>query len=65
MKKFSDDIGMSFGLDKCAKVTFKREKLRGAILVELDQSTVIKDLEHMKCTNILVLMRVTEFITQQ
>ena len=65
MKKFSDDIGMSFGLDKCAKVTFKREKLRGAILVELDQSTVIKDLEHMKCTNILVLMRVAEFITQQ
>ena len=45
--------------------TFKRGKLTGTISVELDQSTVIKDLEHMKCTNILVLMRVTEFNTQQ
>ena len=27
VKKFSDDIGMSFGLDKCAKATFKRGKL--------------------------------------
>ena len=58
VKKFSDDFGMSFGLDK-------RGKLTGTISVELDQSTVIKDLEHMKCTNILVLMRVTEFNTQQ
>ena len=65
VKKFNDDIGMSFGLDKCTKVTFKRGKLTGTISVELDQSTVIKDLEHMKCTNILVLMRVTEFNTQQ
>ena len=65
VKTFNDDIGMSFGLDKCAKVTFKRGKLTGTISVELDQSTVIKDLEHMKCTNILVLMRVTEFNTQQ
>ena len=27
VKKFSDDIGMSFGLDKCTKATFKRAKL--------------------------------------
>ena len=27
VKAFSDDIGMEFGLDKCAKATFKREKL--------------------------------------
>ena len=25
--KFSDDIIMSFGLDKCAKATYKRGKL--------------------------------------
>ena len=27
VKKFSDDIGMAFGLEKCAKVSFKRGKL--------------------------------------
>ena len=26
VKTFSDDIGMEFGLDKCAKETFKRGK---------------------------------------
>ena len=25
VQKFSDDIGMSFGLDKCAKATLKEE----------------------------------------
>ena len=29
VKKFSDDIDMSFGLDKCAKATSERGKLRG------------------------------------
>ena len=28
VKKFSDDIGMSFGLDKCAKATFKTFKIQ-------------------------------------
>ena len=27
VKSFSDDIGMEFGLDKCAKATFKRGKM--------------------------------------
>ena len=29
VKKFSDDISVSFGLDKCTKATFKGEKLSG------------------------------------
>ena len=45
VKKFSDDIGMSFGLDKCAEATFKRGKLTGTTSAQLDQNTVIKDLE--------------------
>ena len=27
VKTFSDDINMEFGLEKCAKITFKRGKL--------------------------------------
>ena len=36
---------MPFGLDKCAKATFKRGELTGTASVELDRNTVIKDLE--------------------
>ena len=36
VKKFNDDIGMSFGLDKCAKATFKRGKLTEKTSVEFD-----------------------------
>jgi hypothetical protein len=27
VKTFSDDINVEFGLEKCAKITFKRDKL--------------------------------------
>ena len=36
---------ISFGLDKCAKATFKRWKLTGTMSIELDWNTVIKCLE--------------------
>ena len=45
VKKFSDDMDMSFGLGKCTKATFKRGKLTGTTSVELDRNTVIKDLQ--------------------
>ena len=37
VKKFSDDIGMTFGLDKFAKVSFKRGKLIRSVSLELDR----------------------------
>ena len=36
VKKFRDDIGMSFVLDECAKAIFKRGKLTRTTSVELD-----------------------------
>ena len=36
VKKSSNDISMSFGLDKCAKATFKRGNLIKETSVELD-----------------------------
>jgi len=45
VKKFSDDIGMQFGLDKCAKVTFIKGKIVKAENITLDVSTTIKELE--------------------
>ena len=43
--KFSDDNGISFGLVKCTKATFKRGKLTETTSVVVDRNTVIKDLE--------------------
>ena len=45
VKKFSDDIGMSFGLDKCAKATFARGKMIKAPNVKLDNDNVIRNLD--------------------
>ena len=45
VKKVSDDVGMTFGLDKCAKATFKKDKLAQTTSLELDRSTTIKDLD--------------------
>lgn len=46
VKYFSDDICMSFGLDKCAKVTFKKGRILEAPLIDLDFATKIRELEH-------------------
>ena len=45
MKGFSGNIGIEFGLSKCAKATFKRGKLEKSDHVRLDEETMIKDLE--------------------
>ena len=45
VKKFSDDIGMQFGLDKCAKVTFIKGKIVKTENITLDVSTTIRELE--------------------
>ena len=45
VKKFSDDLGTTFGLAKCAKASFKRGKLTRSTSLELDMTTIIKDLE--------------------
>ena len=44
VKTFSDDIQMEFGLDKCAKVTFKRGRLTETTNIELDADASIRDL---------------------
>ena len=46
VKHFSDDIGMQFGLDKCATATFTKGKVVKIENIILDVSTTIKELEH-------------------
>ena len=45
VKIFSDDINMEFGLEKCAKITFKRGKLTHLQNLVIDTNREIKELE--------------------
>ena len=52
MKQFSDDIGMEFGLEKCAKASFKKGKLASTgniiideVIEELNQEGIYKYLD--------------------
>ena len=48
MKQFSDDIGIEFGLHKCAKATFIKGKLTRATTFELDIDTTSRELDQDK-----------------
>ena len=45
VKKVSDDIQMEFGLDKCAKATFKRGKKVSSEGILLNDHQLIQDLD--------------------
>ena len=45
VKEFSHDIGIEFGLDKCAKASFVRGKLQKTSSINLDIDTAIRDLD--------------------
>ena len=45
VNKFSDDIGMSFGIDKCKKVTIQRGKIDHMENIQLDNGEELKSLE--------------------
>ena len=44
VRNFTDDIKMAFGLDRCAKATFKRGKLTETSDIQIDLDTCIKEL---------------------
>ena len=45
VKRFSDDIGMGFGLEKCAKANFKKGKLASTGNIIIDDDMKIRELD--------------------
>ena len=45
VKKFSDDIGMEFGLDKYAKATFVRGRITSTSEIKLNEDASIRELD--------------------
>jgi hypothetical protein len=48
VKTFSDDIHMEFGLEKCAKIAFKRGKLAQLQNLVIDINREMQELEQRK-----------------
>lgn len=46
VKKFSNDVGIKFGLKKCAKAIFERRRLIKWTSKKLENNTTITELEH-------------------
>jgi hypothetical protein len=53
VKRFSDDINMGFGLDKCAKISFQRGKLTHSQNLVIDINREIQELEQGKNVQVL------------
>ena len=51
VETFSDDTNMEFGLEQCAKITFKKGKLTHLQNLVIDTNRVIQELEQEKRTN--------------
>ena len=45
MKRFSHDIGMGFGVEKCAKANFKKGKLASTGTIVIDDDIKIQELD--------------------
>ena len=45
VKRFSDDIGKGFGLEKCAKANFKKGKLASTGNIVIDDDMKIRELD--------------------
>ena len=61
VKTFSDDINMEFGLEKCAKITFKRGKPTHSQNLVIDTKREIQELEKGKRTSTLGLRKVKAY----
>ena len=45
VKRFSDDIGMGFGVEKCAKANFKKGKLASTGTIVIDDDIKLQELD--------------------
>ena len=61
VKTFSDDIHMEFGLEKCAKIAFKRGKLVHSQNLVIDINREVQELEQGKLTSTSGLRKVKAY----
>ena len=58
---FSKDIGMEFGIEKCAMLVIEKGKIVKSVGIELPHGKVIDSIEKVKVKNILKFLRQKDF----
>ena len=62
---FSEDIGMEFGIKKCAMLVMEKEKIVKSVGIELPDSKVIKSLQEAESYKYLRILEVDKFLEEK
>ena len=59
---FSEDIGMEFGIEKCAMLVMEKGKIMQSVGIELPHGKVIKSLQEGEISRYLGILEADEFL---
>ena len=62
---FSEDIGMEFGIEKCAMLVMEKEKIVKSVVTELSNGKVIKSLQEGESYKYFGILEVDKFLEEK
>ena len=62
---FSEDIGMEFGIEKCAMLVMEKEKIVKSVVTELSNGKVIKSLQEGESYKYFRILEVDKFLEEK
>ena len=62
---FSEDIGMKFGIEKCAMLVMEKGKIAKSVGIELPDGKVIKSLQEGECYKYLIILEADKFLEEK
>ena len=65
VRVFSEDIGMEFGIEKCAILVMEKGKIVKSVCIQLPDGKVIKSLQEGESYKYLGILEVDEFLEEK
>ena len=65
VRDFSEDIGMEFGIEKCAMLVMKKGKIVKSVGIELPDGKVIKSLQEGESYRYLGILEADKFLEEK
>ena len=65
VRVFSEDIGMQFGIEKCAMLVMEKGKIVKSVRIELPDGKVIKSLQEKESYKYLVILEADKFFEEK
>ena len=65
VRVFSEDIGMEFGIEKCAMLVMEKGKIVNSVGIELPDGKVIKSLQEGECYKYLGILEADKFLEEK